>query len=211
MMRNERTNIGEEAANLSLPTGKATIHKVAAEDAAELLAIYAYYVEETAVSFEYEVPSLEEFTGRIKNISAAFPYLKAVDEKGTILGYAYAGRFHPRKAYDWSAETTVYIKKDCRRGGLGRALYEALERSLVDMGILNVNACIAVPQGEDPYLTMDSINFHTRMGYSLVGTFHNSGMKFDTWYDMAWMEKMLGDHKQGQEPVKFGAWKLISE
>ena len=82
------------------------IEKVSTADAEELLAIYAPYVEETAISFEYEVPSVDEFRNRIEQISAKYPYIKAVvDEK--IAGYAYAAGFKDRKAYDWSVETTT--------------------------------------------------------------------------------------------------------
>lgn len=182
---------------------------VTANDAKELLEIYAPYVQNTAITFEYEVPSLEEFEGRIKNISAKYPYIKAVDDEGNILGYAYAGAFKGRRAYDWSVETTVYVKQDARRSGVGKALYEALEGALAYIGILNVNACIAKPVGDDPYLTTDSIIFHGKMGYTPVGVFHQCGYKFKRWYDMTWMEKMLGDHKAENEAVKFGEWSLF--
>ena len=179
------------------------------EDAAELLAIYAPYVTDTAITFEYDVPTEEEFRGRIKSISAKFPYLKAVGESGEILGYAYATTFKGRAAYDWSVETTVYVRQDARRGGIGRALYAALEASLADMGIINANACIAMTPAEDPRLTNDSVSFHARMGYAPVGVFHQSGYKFGTWYDMIWMEKMLGEHPAEPAQVRFGDWRLV--
>lgn len=184
------------------------IEKVKVSDAKELLDIYGYYVANTAISFEYEIPSLEEFESRIKNISAKYPHIKVVDDNGTALGYAYATAFKTRAAYDWSVETTVYVKKDMRRNNVGRLLYESLENSLKNMGILNMNACIALPKSEDSHLTKDSILFHERMGYNLVGTFHDSGYKFDTWYDMVWMEKMIGNHTANQSPVKFGEWTI---
>ena len=183
------------------------IVRVSIEDAEELLSIYAPYVRDTAISFEYEVPSLSEFRDRIRNISAVFPYIKAVDE-GKILGYAYADKFKSRKAYDWSVEVTVYVRKDSRRAGIGKLLYHSLEDSLKRIGILNMNACIAVPNGEDEHLSNDSYYFHKKMGFSLVGTFHNSGYKFDTWYDMIWMEKIIGKHEKHQENVRFGEWSI---
>lgn len=190
---------------------KVTIENVSISDAEEILEIYVPYVENTAISFEYEVPSVEEFRERIKNISCKYPYIKAVDDDGKILGYAYAGSFKGRKAYDWSVETTIYLKPDCRRGGIGRTLYTELEDRLRNMGILNANACIAVTRGfdmgkpeADEHLTNDSIYFHEKMGYKLVGTFHSSGYKFNAWYDMVWMEKMLGEHTNCQNAVKFG-------
>ena len=184
------------------------IESVAEKDAAALLEIYAPYVEQTAISFEYEVPSVEEFRGRIRAISARYPYLKAVDEDGTILGYAYAGAFKSRAAYDWAVETTIYVRRECRGKGVGRGLYEALERSLKGMGICNLNACIAYTAHPDAHLTNDSMLFHQKLGYGLVGTFHGCGYKFGSWYDMIWMEKIIGPHGENQPPVRFGEWTI---
>ena len=180
---------------------------VKTEDAKELLSIYAPYVRETAISFEYEVPSLSEFQERIRNVSSALPYIKAV-EAGEILGYAYAGKFKNRKAYDWSVEVTVYVRKDSRRTGVGRLLYNTLEDFLKRIGVLNMNACIARPKEEDEHLCNDSYYFHKKMGFHLVGTFHNCGYKFNTWYDMIWMEKIIGEHQKYQSDVRYGEWTL---
>ena len=170
------------------------IEKVTVEDAEKLLEIYAPYVENTAITFEYDVPSKDEFEERIKNISAKYPYIKAV-------GYAYAASFKDRRAYDWSVETTIYVKNNCKRMGIGKALYEVLEQDLKDMGILNMNACIACPVQEGRYLNDDSIRFHDNMGFTEVGRFHNSGYKFGQWFDMIWMEKMIGEHNANPHEV----------
>lgn len=153
------------------------IEPVKIEDAEELLAIYAPYVRDTAITFEYEVPSLPEFQERIRNISALLPYIKAV-EAGKILGYAYAGKFKNRKAYDWSVETTVYVRKDVRRSGVGALLYGALEDSLKRMGVLNMNACIAIPQREDEHLTRDSYYFHKKWDSSWWEHFITADINF---------------------------------
>lgn len=183
------------------------IEKATIEDAEELLDIYAPYVTDTAISFEYEVPTIEEFKTRIEQISSRYPYIKAIKD-GQIIGYAYAAAFKGRAAYDWSVETTIYIKKDVRRTGTGRLLYEQLEKSLKNMGILNMNACIAWAKEDDEHLTNDSYFFHNKMGFDMVGTFHQSGYKFGQWYDMIWMEKMIGEHKENTADVKFGEWEL---
>ena len=176
--------------------------RVAGEnDAAVLVEIYSYYVEKTAVTFEYKTPSVEEFAGRIRDIQKKYPYIVA-EENGEILGYAYGSAFHPRNAYGWCAEMSIYVKHDRRGSGAGGRLYRALESLLAEMGVLNLNACIAVPQKEDEYLTNASVDFHKHFGYKRVGMFHRCGYKFNRWYHMVWMEKMIGEHKSVQPEVK---------
>lgn len=183
------------------------IREAGIADAAQLLDIYRYYVEETAVTFEYEVPTIQEFSKRIADISSEFPYIVAArkdPETGNeeILGYAYASHFHPRAAYQWCTEMTIYLNKDMRRGGIGRFLYTELERRLTDKGYLNLNACIGYPEEEDEHLTFDSVRFHEKMGYKMVGEFHKCGYKFGRWYNMVWMEKIVGDHIQNPKPIR---------
>ena len=97
---------------------------------------------------------------------------------------------------------TVYIAHDARKCGLGRRIYEALEAALKEMGILNLYACIGYPDEEDQYLTKNSAQFHQHMGYKTVGEFHNCGYKFDRWYNMIWMEKIIGEHGKNQSAVR---------
>src|SRR3712207_8503739 len=124
---------------------------------------------------------------------AFYPCLVA-EEEGGILGYAYASRFHARAAYAWSAEVTIYLAQEARGRGLGSALYHRLEGYLKGMRILNCNACIASTAHATAYLTNSSQVFHEKLGYRLVGRFHQSGYKFNQWFDMIWMEKLLGEH-----------------
>lgn len=178
-----------------------TIRTAVLQDAEALLEIYAPYVENTAITFEYDVPTVEEFAGRIGNVLKRYPYLVA-EVDGEPAGYAYAGPFKERAAYDWAVETTVYVKEDMKKHGIGRALYEALEKTLAVQGILNLNACIAFPEKEDEYLTTDSVKFHKKMGFSEVGRFHKCGCKFGRWYDMVWMEKHIGTHEENPAGVR---------
>ncbi|MFW5646369.1 GNAT family N-acetyltransferase [Acetivibrio ethanolgignens] len=171
------------------------------EDARELLEMYSYYVTSTAITFEYEVPSVEEFAGRICHVLEKYPYLVAASE-GKIVGYAYVSPFKARAAYDWAVETSIYVHKDKKAMGIGKGLYEELEKILKKQNILNLEACIAYPDTEDEYLTKDSVKFHEKLGYRMVGEFHQCGYKFNRWYNMVWMEKHIGEHKEGQEPVK---------
>ncbi len=169
------------------------IRPVTPDDAEALADIYGYYVERTAVSFEYVPPTANEFRGRISRILQNYPYIAAVSGD-RIIGYAYAREFVGRAACSRCVEVSVYIAHDCRRTGAGRALYGEMERLLGDRGILNVYASIAYADAEDEHLTHDSIQFHTRMGYKQVARFHQCGWKFGRWYDLLWVEKFLGAH-----------------
>ncbi|MBQ8518800.1 MAG: N-acetyltransferase [Agathobacter sp.] len=171
-----------------------TIRTATIADAPAILAIYGYYVANTAISMEYEVPTLEEFEHRVKTTLENYPYLVA-EQNGRIVGYAYAGRFHPRAAFYRSAEVSIYIHKEAQKCGLGRRLYEAIEEKLKELGILNVYASIAYTDVEDAYLTNNSTQFHEHMGYQKVAQFNNCCIKFGRWYHLIWMEKFLGEHK----------------
>ena len=120
---------------------------------------------------------------------------------GTVQGYAYAGAFVGRAAYDWSCELTIYLARDARKMGLGRQLYTALEQRLAQMGVLNLYACIGWPEAEDEYLTCNSAQFHEHLGFTLAGTFRRCGYKFGRWYDMVWMEKLLAPHRPQQPAI----------
>ena len=179
-----------------------TIRLAHPEDAAALVEVYAPYVLHTAITYEYEVPSAEEFAGRISGTLQKYPYLLA-ERGGEVLGYAYAGAFSRRRAADWSVETSIYIKNTAHGLGLGRRLYEALENILREQGILNLAAAIAAPVGgDDEYLTRNSINFHSHMGYEFVGEFQKNGHKFGRWYNLVWMEKHLGEHRENHPRPK---------
>lgn len=181
------------------------------EDAKALLEIYAPYVLHTAITFEYEVPTLEEFRGRIRHTLEKYPYLVA-EQNGTILGYAYVGMFHERAAYDWAVETSIYVDQTRKHTGVGGKLNRALEAVCKAMGLLNLEACIAVPEVEDEYLTRNSVEYHTHIGYRLVGEFYQCGCKFGRWYNMVWMEKLIGEHQDNQKtPIWFSKLEKIEE
>jgi len=179
---------------------RVTIRMATKADAKEILEIYAPYVKDTAISFEYDVPSVEEFAERINNILKKYPYIVAMDNN-QIIGCAYASSFKDRVAYDWAAETTLYISQNCRGKGVGKKLYLALEELLKRQNILNMYACIAYTAIENEYLTNDSTYFHERLGYKKVAHFTKCGYKFGNWYDMTWMEKIIGEHSANPKPV----------
>lgn len=152
-------------------------------DAPALLAIYAPYVTDTAITFEYDMPSVDEFARRIQSTLEKYPYLVA-EQKGEILGYAYASPFKTRAAYDWAVETSIYVKQGSHSKGVGHALYTHLDALLEKQHVYSVNACITYPNDQ-------SIRFHEKMGYRECAHFHRCGYKFGRWLDVVWMEKHL--------------------
>lgn len=164
------------------------IRDVTLEDTHKLVEIYAPYVLNTAITFEYEVPTMEEFSNRIKAIHESYPYLVAeVDNE--VVGYTYASVFHSRAAYQWCAEVSIYLDANIHNKGIGRKLYEELERRLKLQNIKNMNACIT-------YSNESSIAFHKHMGFKTVGHFHKCGYKLNQWWDMIWMEKIIDIHEK---------------
>lgn len=176
------------------------VRDAALEDAERILEIYDYYVKNTAITFEYETPSLAEFQGRMEKTMQRYPYIVILKD-GRIEGYAYAGPFVGRAAYDWSCEMTVYLDYNARKCGMGRVIYETLEKALHDMGILNLYACIGCPEHNDEYLTTNSADFHAHLGFAKAGEFHKCGYKFGRWYNMIWMEKVIGEHEAKQSSI----------
>lgn len=177
------------------------IRVAAVEDAESIWRIYAPYVEHTAVTFEYDVPTVDDFRQRISRTLKEYPYLAAV-EQGRVIGYAYAGTFHERAAYRHSAEVSIYIDEKWHGKGVGKRLYEELERRLLKQNVFILYACItAVGSGGDEHVTDASICFHRKMGYTLVGTHNLCGYKFNQWYSVVWMEKVIAERPD--EPEAF--------
>ena len=176
------------------------VRNASLEDAERILEIYDYYVKNTAITFEYDTPSLHEFQKRMEKTMQRYPYLVILKD-GRMEGYAYAGAFVGRAAYDWSCEITVYLDHQAQKCGMGRIIYEALEKALREMGIRNLYACIGYPERDDEYLTANSAGFHAHLGFVKVGEFHKCGYKFNRWYNMIWMEKIIGKHHAEQAPI----------
>jgi len=188
-------------------TATVRLRMASPSDAAELLKIYAPYVRQTAISFEYEPPSEGEFRERVEDVLQMFPYLAAV-QGGRIVGYAYAHPYGVRKAYSWSVELSVYVARDCRGLGIGRMLYEAMEKLLKAQHVTNLYALVAGVAVEDEYLTHDSVKFHEAMGYVKVGHMHKAGYKFGRWYDMMTFEKLIAEHPEASQPDVISVWEV---
>jgi len=154
-------------------------------DAAALLAIYAPFVEATVVSFETQVPSVQEFSARVDKAAGGWAWLLA-ESAGRCIGYAYASSHRERAAYQWSVETSAYVAPDWHRRGIGRQLYLELFAALVKRGYCNAYAGIALPNEA-------SIALHRAVGFEAVGIFKAVGRKFDRWHDVSWWQRRLQD------------------
>ena len=178
---------------------KYTLRLAKPDDAEKLLKIYAPFVISndralSDVSFEYEVPSIEEFAERIKNISADYPYI-VCEHEGRLLGYVYAHPYIQRASYQWGAEVTIYLASEGQGRGLGKVMYAALEALLRLQGIVVTYACITASNEH-------SVKMHEACGYKIIGTFNNTGFKHGHWLDMVWMEKVIAEHPKQPELIK---------
>ncbi len=163
-------------------------------DAEGILAIYAPIVQETAISFELEPPSVEQMRERIESTLQRFPWLVCESERG-IEGYAYAGRHRERAAYQWSADVSVYVAQDTRRKGIARRLYTSLLGILDDLGYYSALAGIALPNPA-------SVRLHEALGFQPIGIYRNIGYKLGAWHDVGWWILQLRTYEGEPEPPR---------
>ncbi|WP_297204609.1 GNAT family N-acetyltransferase [uncultured Brachyspira sp.] len=155
------------------------------EDTLSILKIYSQYIE-TSVTFEYKLPTEEEFKKRIENITQKYPYLVCEDEndKNKIIGYAYANKFMDREAYNWNAELSVYIDNSNTSKGIGKKLCFIIIEILKYQGIKNIYSKVTIPNDKSEKL-------HYSLGFNLIGTYHNAGYKNNNWHDVGIFEKEI--------------------
>ena len=161
-------------------------------DIPAILDIYGPYILDTAISFEYSIPTLEEFTDRFRDITARFPWL-VWEEDGEILGYAYASLPFGRAAYRWVAASSIYLAPDAQGKKIGTKLYHALESILTELGYRKAYAIIT---SDNP----GSLRFHEKTGFRFLCEFPQCGVKFQKLYNVVWMEK---DLNTGDIPKNF--------
>ncbi len=160
------------------------------QDVPALLEIYQAYIP-TTVTFEYILPSGEEFGGRVSSMGAVYPYLVA-EEDGQALGYAYAHRVAERAAYAWGAELSIYLRPSAAGRGLGRRMYQALMELLAFQGVQTVYGLVASPNPA-------SEGLHSALGFRVMGVQRKAGYKNGRWIDLIWYEKEIGPY--GLEPA----------
>ena len=166
-------------------------------DAPALLEIYREYID-TPITFEYALPSVEEFKDRIRSMSEFFPYLVLEDDGGVIVGYAYAHRHMERAAYQWNAELSIYLSRALAGKGWGRRAYGLLLELLALQGMKAAYGCVTSPNPPSEKL-------HKSLGFELVGTYPLAGWKNGSWHSVSWFRKAIGSYEgEPQPPKAFG-------
>jgi L-amino acid N-acyltransferase YncA len=154
------------------------------EDGAACAAIYAPYVTGTAITFEYEPPTPAEMGERIAKAQKNHAWV-VLEDDGRVVGYAYGGQHKERAAYRWACEISVYLEQGRRRGGAGRALYEALFERLVARGFRTAVAGMTLPNPA-------SEGLHRALGFEPIGVYRAIGWKHGAWHDVAWLQRSIG-------------------
>jgi L-amino acid N-acyltransferase YncA len=161
-----------------------TIRTARPDDAESIHAIYAPIVASTVISFELEVPTVDEMRTRIATTLERLPWLVSEDEDGELDGYAYASKHRERAAYQWSVDVTAYVREDRRGRGVGKRLYPALFDALARLGYHQAFAGIALPNAA-------SIALHESVGFEHLGIYRNVGYKLGAWHDVGWWQRAL--------------------
>lgn len=169
------------------------LRQASIEDVPQILQIYAPYILHTTFTFEYEVPTLEQFRRRFLDITRQFPWL-VWEEDGQILGYAYADRAFSRAAYQWTADLSVYLRPEAKGKGIGRKLYEAAEDVLRRQGYFAVYGIVTDSN-------LDSCAFHRAMGYQEIAHLPRCGYKLNAWHGIYWFEKRLREGEPEAPPA----------
>ena len=180
-----------------------TIRSATPDDAAQILEIYEPFVRDSLITFEVQIPTIEQMTNRIKTTMQTHPWLVAESDAGQIVGYAYASKYREREAYQWSTEVSAYVRESARSIGIATDLYRALFIQLKALGFYKAYGVITIPN--EP-----SIRFHEKFGFKKIAVFPAAGFKLGRWADVGWWEFQLkqpviidfmaAPKKIGQEP-----------
>jgi len=165
-----------------------------ARDAAACADIYGYFVEQSTATFEYEAPTVAEFESRIAEVVRTHEWLVA-ERDGRTLGFAYASPWNPRPAYEWSCETTIYVRSGAEGSGIGRSLYAQLIERLRHRGFRTAIGRIALPNDA-------SMRLHESFGYTPVGVHRALGFKHGQWVDVLHTELHLNETDDAPLPVR---------
>ncbi len=173
-----------------------TIRTATPADADAITAIYAPIVRNTSISFELEAPTVDQMREGIVKTLQDLPWLVSVDNQGRVNGYVYASKHRERAAYQWSVDTTAYVREDARGRGIGKQLYAELKRILIDLGYCQSFAGIALPNAA-------SVALHESVGFEALGIYRQVGFKHGAWHDVGWWQCSLQSLTDPKAPRRF--------
>lgn len=175
-------------------------HVDPARDAADCAAIYAPYVEASAVSFEEVAPDAAQFQARIVAAIQTHPWL-VLDAAGRVIAYANASPYRARAAYRWAAEVSIYVAPSAQRTGAGRRLYTALLELLRRQGLRVACAGITLPNDA-------SVGLHRAFGFESMGVQRQIGWKAGAWRDISWWQLDLAPGSADPPAAPLGPQRL---
>ena len=178
--------------NAGMQTSTSLVRPASRQDAAACLAIYRPYVLGTVISWELEVPTVDEMAARIAAARAAHEWL-VLECDDDIIGFAYGHAFNRLPAFTWSTETGIYVSVNHHRAGCGRQLYTQLLHRLRERGYRRAFAGITQPNEA-------STGFHQSFGFQDIGLYRRVEWKHDSWHDVAWMQLELFGTASHDEP-----------
>ncbi len=175
-----------------------TVRAASPKDAAAFVGIYSPYVENTVISFEEAVPSVEDMRERVLRTMQQTPWLTALNGV-EVIGYAYAAAHRERAAYRWAVDTSIYVHERFRGRGVGSRLYGHLLHILERQGFQRACAGITLPNDA-------SVGLHRSFGFTEVGVYRRIAWKLSAWRDVVWLERDIGDPRcPPPEPIPFSS------
>lgn len=160
------------------------IRDVTLNDAKRIAEIYNYYIEQTIITFEYDIVSEDEISKRIQKIqSKGYPFI-VYEENDEVIGYAYLSNWRERIAYNITLETSIYLDRNTIGKGLGKTLYKELINKSRSINIHSLIGVISLPNEASQKL-------HESLEFKLVGNFKESGVKFDRLIDVEFWQLIL--------------------
>jgi L-amino acid N-acyltransferase YncA len=158
-------------------------------DAAAIARIYNEGIEERIATFETTPRAAEDIEAQLSDKADRYPTV-VVERDGQVAAWASAGPYRARPAYAGVAEHSVYVARNARGTGAGKAALEALAREYEARGFWKLVSRI-FPEN------VASLALHERAGFRTVGVYHRHGRLDGEWRDCVIVERLLGEAARG--------------
>lgn len=155
------------------------------KDIQACLNIYNRYIRESSATFEIDELTFQQFQDRVHAVTERYPWI-VLEEDGRIKGYAYLSAFHPRAAYLWTCDLSIYLDFEERGHGIGSKLMQAI----LNLAAKDGYVCIAslITEGNTA-----SEHIHEKFGFEKIGFLAKTGYKNGKWYGVTYYLKQLNE------------------